>query len=242
MSTQGETMNRHSVYPRFTPPSPVPEPTMPRPSDLVHPEDTCDDCNGPNFVWWAAGDRWLVATGEPNGPILCPGCFVKRWEAATGFTCMWKLEPDDRTIRAHDACNAERGGFWLSAEQADALAEWSQANTSSLFDGAYEVACEVARARDPEAAKFCRRDPLCEREDEHSGPCDADDGLVPCNVRLAHNTIGRLHAVRLASGASNMADALSLAIRIASEVMHAQSKGAKVMLVNGDDQRELVVG
>lgn len=169
---------------------------MPRPSDLVHPEDTCDDCNGPNFVWWAAGDRWLVATGEPNGPILCPGCFVKRWEAATGFTCMWKLEPDDRTIRAQE----------------------------------------------PEAAKFCRRDPLCEQEDEHNGPCDADDGLVPCNVRLAHNTVGRLHAVRLASGASNMADALSLAIRIASEVMHAQSKGARVMLVNGDDQRELVVG
>lgn len=184
----------------------------------MHPEDTCDDCNGPNFVWWAAGDRWQAATGEPNGPILCPGCFVKRWEAATGFTCMWKLEPDDRTIRAQDCAEAP--------EPSD-LAWFGPALQGHPSDKAAALATRAGVVTNDDAMRIAG---------------EMIDGLLPCNVRLAHNTVGRLHAVRLASGASNMADALSLAIKIASEVMHAQSAGAKVMIVNGDDQRALVIG
>lgn len=73
-----------------------------------HPEDCCDECGRPNIVWWAASDRWNHAMGRKPGeapnPILCPVCFVRRWERATGLRATWRVEPDDRTIRAALEC------------------------------------------------------------------------------------------------------------------------------------------
>lgn len=61
-----------------------------------HPESHCDDCGRPNVNWHVSSLRWNDATGYTN-PILCPVCFVRRWEHATGLRASWGLEP--KTIK-----------------------------------------------------------------------------------------------------------------------------------------------
>lgn len=63
-----------------------------------HPEDYCHHCGRPNIVWWADSDRWnLAVAGLERGvaAILCPPCFVTRWEQATGLRAVWHLVPED---------------------------------------------------------------------------------------------------------------------------------------------------
>lgn len=50
--------------------------------ELDHPEARCDDCGGPNMVWWTENDVWNNVI-RPNGeiiadPMLCPRCFIIR--------------------------------------------------------------------------------------------------------------------------------------------------------------------
>lgn len=47
-----------------------------------HPEAVCQDCSGPNVMWWAANDVWNKVI-RPNGeitadPMICPRCFIIR--------------------------------------------------------------------------------------------------------------------------------------------------------------------
>jgi hypothetical protein len=74
-------------------------------------EDRCDDCLGPNpLSWWVDSDRWNIACTtfcgglhlEARGlnPFLCPTCFIRRWEQATGLTTIWHLKADPEHIRA----------------------------------------------------------------------------------------------------------------------------------------------
>jgi hypothetical protein len=68
-----------------------------------HPEDFCHQCGRPNISWWADSDRWNLAVeglGRGVVEILCPCCFVERWEKATGLRAAWHLVPDN--MRAVD--------------------------------------------------------------------------------------------------------------------------------------------
>ena len=59
-------------------------------------EETCEDCGRPNIVWFVDSDRWntVVRTEGPDR-MLCPSCFVLRWEFATGLQACWRLVPED---------------------------------------------------------------------------------------------------------------------------------------------------
>ena len=59
--------------------------------DAAHPEDFCELCGGKNPVWSVDSDRWNMALDR--AVIACPSCFIAAHEAATGMTCMWKIEP-----------------------------------------------------------------------------------------------------------------------------------------------------
>ena len=58
----------------------------------THPEDTCDDCGGPNIVWHTDNPTWnaVMDPTDDRPAILCPVCFVKRAEAS-GVGSRWKL-------------------------------------------------------------------------------------------------------------------------------------------------------
>jgi hypothetical protein len=61
-------------------------------------ERVCDECGGRNVTWWADSDRWNQVTAAlPTGrwSILCPSCFVRLWETATGLTAVWHLVPEN---------------------------------------------------------------------------------------------------------------------------------------------------
>jgi hypothetical protein len=77
-----------------------------------HPESRCEQCGGRNLSWFTSSDRWRAANGWPDNyrdGILCPACFVERWEKATGLRAVWRLMPDESTMRdrGHDAWMAE---------------------------------------------------------------------------------------------------------------------------------------
>ena len=126
-----------------------------------HPEDTCYDCGRSNFEWWVAGDRWLLAVGGPNGPVLCPRCFVRRWEAATGMTCMWQLVPDDRTIRSRRAALPDLATppsqALVCAEGGDAevLREWQHARQA---EDAEKVAARYCGDKEKDTTMLCGLD------------------------------------------------------------------------------------
>lgn len=59
-----------------------------------HPEEICDDCNGPNVVWYAPSPLWNEVcrpAGYLTDPMLCPRCFILRAEK-TGLKGVWKIE------------------------------------------------------------------------------------------------------------------------------------------------------
>jgi hypothetical protein len=59
-----------------------------------HPEDYCHACGRPNVRSWSVdSDRWNAAV-ERRGTVLCPPCFVARWEQATGMRAHWRLVPE----------------------------------------------------------------------------------------------------------------------------------------------------
>jgi hypothetical protein len=59
-----------------------------------HPEDFCHECGRANLSSWAIdSDRWNLAMGAPQG-IVCPQCFVEKWEEATGLRAHWRLVPE----------------------------------------------------------------------------------------------------------------------------------------------------
>lgn len=57
-----------------------------------HPEDTCQRCGRFNPVWWVDSDRWNMALNRSE--IVCPSCFVKAHEKATGMHTSWRLVPE----------------------------------------------------------------------------------------------------------------------------------------------------
>jgi hypothetical protein len=59
-----------------------------------HPEDFCHECGRPNVGSWSVdSDRWNAAVDRRTA-ILCPSCFVARWEHATGLRAHWRLVPE----------------------------------------------------------------------------------------------------------------------------------------------------
>lgn len=63
--------------------------------DEDHPEGLCTDCGRRNVCWSVDSDRWnfVARTGDVE-PMLCPACFVIRWEKVTGMVACWTLVPD----------------------------------------------------------------------------------------------------------------------------------------------------
>lgn len=59
-----------------------------------HPEATCQDCNGPNIVWFAANGLWNRVMGGPDG-VVCPGCFVRRAEGMGVNRHAWELRQEE---------------------------------------------------------------------------------------------------------------------------------------------------
>jgi hypothetical protein len=55
-----------------------------------HPEDVCQQCGGPNIVWFAPNEIWNRVMLD--GGILCPICFVQRAETE-GIKEIWRLAP-----------------------------------------------------------------------------------------------------------------------------------------------------
>ena len=60
--------------------------------DDEHPEDRCDECGGPNIVWFAPNDLWNAVVGSPYG-ILRPVCFANRAEGIGQVSGPWRFEP-----------------------------------------------------------------------------------------------------------------------------------------------------
>lgn len=56
-----------------------------------HPEDICQQCGGPNVVWFTRNELWNTIV--PNGGILCPVCFIQRAVAAGYTNDAWLIEP-----------------------------------------------------------------------------------------------------------------------------------------------------
>lgn len=58
-----------------------------------HPETICQDCHGPNIVWFVDNETWNRVMGGDGG-IICPVCFVKRAESV-GISDAWHLTPEN---------------------------------------------------------------------------------------------------------------------------------------------------
>lgn len=73
----------------------------------AHPEDACDQCGRPNIVWFTDNPLWNAAIpAEQRHLILCPVCFVRRFERAGAGKVAWELKVDPLT--AHRlAANAD---------------------------------------------------------------------------------------------------------------------------------------
>lgn len=68
----------------------------------VHPEDSCQQCGGPNVVWFAPNLIWNAVA--PGDGIVCPVCFIKAAEAKGFNKAAWQIAPE-----GHEA--AVEGGF-----------------------------------------------------------------------------------------------------------------------------------
>ena len=63
---------------------------------MSHPENCCDRCGNLNPSWSVDSDRFnaaMQALGLNRSAIVCPSCFVKGHEEATGMMCSWNLVP-----------------------------------------------------------------------------------------------------------------------------------------------------
>lgn len=60
------------------------------PREDSHPEAHCQACGRDNPVWNAESEDWNLANGSPNG-ILCPRCFIARFEQVTGTRPIWEV-------------------------------------------------------------------------------------------------------------------------------------------------------
>jgi hypothetical protein len=58
-----------------------------------HPEDTCQQCGGPNIVWFAPNEVWNAVMPDDGG-ILCPACFVKAAVRAGVDPVSWRVTPE----------------------------------------------------------------------------------------------------------------------------------------------------
>ena len=73
------------------------------PIEEDHPEATCDDCSGPNGVWFAPNRLWnrVARRSDGSDPMLCPRCFIVRAEAI-GIpkigSSAWMVVPADITL------------------------------------------------------------------------------------------------------------------------------------------------
>lgn len=68
--------------------------------ELVHPEEFCHRCGGPNVSWRAPSPLWnqVMRGGCINGPtqfndLICPTCFAVLAEAA-GIADIWRFHPE----------------------------------------------------------------------------------------------------------------------------------------------------
>jgi hypothetical protein len=60
-----------------------------------HPEDYCHQCGHLNIKSWSVDSNlWNVVMKDSPESIICPSCFVARWEAMGGPLTTWKLVPE----------------------------------------------------------------------------------------------------------------------------------------------------
>jgi hypothetical protein len=63
-------------------------------------ETVCDECGGPNPVWFAPSQTWNLVMGGPDakgdpGGFLCPTCFIRKAEAGGIVPTAWTVAPED---------------------------------------------------------------------------------------------------------------------------------------------------
>ncbi|MDP9113881.1 MAG: hypothetical protein M3O20_09375, partial [Acidobacteriota bacterium] len=59
-----------------------------------HPENMCQECGGPNPVWFAPNHIWNQIVGSEAG-MLCPVCFIKRADSKGLYQAGgWELVPE----------------------------------------------------------------------------------------------------------------------------------------------------
>lgn len=62
-------------------------------------DQVCQECGGPNPVWFAPNELWNRvmggpdATGDPGG-VLCPACFIAKAEEHGQCPTAWVLTPE----------------------------------------------------------------------------------------------------------------------------------------------------
>jgi hypothetical protein len=66
-------------------------------ADMNDAEETCEECGRANIVWFVDSDRWNLAVRKDGAldVMLCPSCFVLRWEKVTGLWACWRLVPEN---------------------------------------------------------------------------------------------------------------------------------------------------
>lgn len=80
----------------------------------AHPEALCQDCAGPNRVWFAPSPLWNLVMGGPEakgdpGGIVCPMCFIRRAEEAGIVPTAWVVAPEAAPI-ANETGSPTEGG------------------------------------------------------------------------------------------------------------------------------------
>ncbi len=62
-----------------------------------HPELTCEECGGPNIQsWFVRPLVWSTVMGDDTGMIVCPQCFVARYNSVVGGWGTWELATPNR--------------------------------------------------------------------------------------------------------------------------------------------------
>lgn len=69
----------------------------------THPEAFCDECGGPNVVWFAPNTVWNQVMPDSGG-ILCPVCFIRAAERVGIAPSAWCVSPELRPPKNLDRC------------------------------------------------------------------------------------------------------------------------------------------